>query len=213
MTVQITRLAHAADALRQHAARATDARVARRLFALALVLEGHGRAAAAANGGMDRQTLRDWVIRYNAQRIEGLSDRPHGSGPPAKLTDEEKTQLVNGLRRGPDFAEDGVIRWRLSDLRKRLFARMVVMLDERSVGRLVAALGFRPVAVRPRNPKAHEDDQAAHKNVWAAASASDFSDSIEAGCVNVSGLWAEPRPRWRSARPGPRKLHGVERHF
>jgi transposase len=42
---------------------------------------------------MDRQTLRDWVIRYNDQGLTGLSDRPHGGGAPAKLTEEEKAQL------------------------------------------------------------------------------------------------------------------------
>jgi len=33
--------------------------------------------------------------------------------------------------------------------------------------------------------------------------ASDFVDLIRSVCVNVSGLWAMPWPRWRSARSGP----------
>jgi transposase len=78
MTVQITRRDHDADSLREHASRVSDASVVRRLLALALVLEGHSRAAAAKTCGMDRQTLRDWFIRYNEpgdRRIIGPSAR------------------------------------------------------------------------------------------------------------------------------------------
>lgn len=162
MTTKITRQDHDAPALRA-AARASDGKTAARLLALAFVLEGSTRAEAARRCGMDRQTLRDWVIRYNELGIAGLSDRAHGGGTPAKLTTDEKMQMANWVRQGPDLAEDGVVRWRLSDLRRRLFERMFVMLDERSVGRIVKTLGFSHVSVRPRNPKANADDQAAHK--------------------------------------------------
>lgn len=162
MTTKITRLDHEAPE-RRAAARVADGKTAGRLLALAFVLAGCPRAEAARRCGMDRQTLRDWVIRSNEQGIRGLSDRPHGGGTLAKLTAEEKSQRANGVRRGPDLTEDGVLRWRLSDLRQRLFARMFVMLDERRVGRIVAALGVSHVSVRPRNPQANEDDQTAHK--------------------------------------------------
>jgi transposase len=108
MTAQITRRDHDADSLRGHAGRVADACVARRLLALALVLEGHNRAAAAKTCGMDRQTLRDWVIRYNEQGIAGLSDRPHGGGATPKLTVEEKAQLAAWVRQGPDIAEEAL---------------------------------------------------------------------------------------------------------
>ena len=98
MTVQITRVEHDADTLRQHAGRVGAAPVARRLLALALVLEGHSRAEAAQVCGMDRQTLRDWVIRYNEQGIDGLSDRPHGGGATSKLSDEESARLFAATR-------------------------------------------------------------------------------------------------------------------
>ena len=93
MTVQITRLEHDADALRRHAARTSAAPVARRLLALALVLEGHGQADAAKSCGMDRQTLRDWVIRYNEHGIAGLSDLPKRGGAAPKLSAEEKAAV------------------------------------------------------------------------------------------------------------------------
>src|SRR6201996_4542567 len=163
LTVQITRRDHDADSLRGHAARVADASVARRLLALALVLEGHSRAAAAKTCGMDRQTLRDWIIRYNEQGIDGLSDRPHGGGAPAKLTVEEKTQLAGWVRQGPDIAEDGVVRWRLRDLRDRILARFFVPMDERSVGRILKTLTFSHISVRPRHPQADAAAQEAHK--------------------------------------------------
>ena len=87
MTVQITRLEHDADALRQHAGRVSAAPVAQRLLALALVLGGHSRVEVAKSCGMDRQTLRDWVIRYNEHGLAGLSDLPKrgGAAPNCRL--------------------------------------------------------------------------------------------------------------------------------
>ena len=168
MTVQITRRDHDADSLRGHAGRVADASVARRLLALALVLEGHSRAAAAKTCGMDRQTLRDWIIRYNEQGIAGLSDRPHAT---PKLTVEEKAQLAAWVRQGPDIAEDGVVRWRLRDLRDRILARFFVPMDERSVGRILKTLAFSHISVRPRHPQADAAAQEAHKKtspIWLA---------------------------------------------
>jgi transposase len=89
---------------------------------------------------MDRQTLRDWVIRYNAQGIAGLSDRPHGGGAAPNLSAEERVQLSAWVRHGPNIAEHGVVRWRLRDLRDRIMARFFVLMDERSVGRILKTL-------------------------------------------------------------------------
>ncbi len=72
MAVAITRGDLDASGLRSAAARSKDAAASRRMLALALVLEGATRTAAAQAAGMDRQTLRDWVHRYNAKGIEGL---------------------------------------------------------------------------------------------------------------------------------------------
>ena len=163
MTVPITRLEHDADALRQHAGRVDAAAVARRLLALALVLEGHSRADAAKSCGMDRQTLRDWVIRYNEHGIAGLSDLPKRGGAAAKLTLEEKAVLTQWVEQGPNLAEDGVVRWRLCDLRDRILARFFVVMDERSVGRILKTLTFSHISVRPRHPKADAQAQEAHK--------------------------------------------------
>jgi transposase len=163
MTVQIIRLEHDAGALRQHARRVGAVPVARRLLALALVLEGHGRADAAKSCGMDRQTLRDWVIRYNEHGIAGLWDLPKRGGAAPKLSVEEKAVLAGWVQQGPDLAEDGVVRWRLFDLRERILARFFVVMDERSVGRILKTLSFSHISVRPRHPQADAEAQEAHK--------------------------------------------------
>src|SRR5436190_1687932 len=61
--------------LRKLAKGETDGRVARRILAIANALDGMSRKAAAEAAGMDRQTLRDWVLRYNEHGIGGLTDR------------------------------------------------------------------------------------------------------------------------------------------
>ena len=73
--VAITNREHSAAALRRIAARHKEAAVVRRLLALALVLDGQSRTEAARQNGMDRQTLCDWVHRYNAAGVAGLASR------------------------------------------------------------------------------------------------------------------------------------------
>lgn len=65
MTVAITRVERSAADLREAAAATRDAKAARRMLAMALLLEGWSREAAAEACAMDRQTLRDWVHRYS----------------------------------------------------------------------------------------------------------------------------------------------------
>src|SRR5690242_679982 len=106
MTVAVTRNELDAGELRRGAGRCRDARAARRMLSLALVLEGGSREAAARAAGMDRQTLRDWVHRYNAEGLAGLRDRRR-PGPRPRLTAEE-AELAAAVERGPDPDRDGV---------------------------------------------------------------------------------------------------------
>jgi hypothetical protein len=78
-TIEITRQNLSIAQLRAAAARTADAKQTRRILAIAMVLDGLSRLLAAQAGGMDRQTLRDWVHRCNADGLAGLADRPRSS--------------------------------------------------------------------------------------------------------------------------------------
>src|SRR3954447_5445069 len=174
MTVAITRKELGAGELRREARRCRDTAASRRMLALALVLEGSSREEAARAGGMDRQTLRDWVHRYNAEGLAGLRDRPR-SGRKPRLTSGQEAELAAAVERGPDPGRDGVVRWRRIDLKALIEARFAVRLHERSVGKVLRRLrergavgvGRRPasprLSVRPRHPKADEAAQEAFK--------------------------------------------------
>jgi transposase len=162
MTVGITRKELGAVELRRAAGRCRDARAACRMLALALVLEGGSREAAARAAGMDRQTLRDWVHRYNAEGLAGLRDRPR-SGRRSRLTPEQGAELAAVVERGPDPDRDGVVRWRRIDLRAVIEARFGVRLHERSVGKMLRRLGFARLSVRPRHPLSDPATQEAFK--------------------------------------------------
>ena len=163
MTVQVTRTGLTSAELRRHAARAKDAAASRRMLAIAFVMEGCSRAAAAQACGMDRQTLRDWVHRYNELGLAGLVNKAHGGGARSRLTAAQKGEVAAWVKQGPDVEADGIVRWRLADIAKRIKVRFAVSLHERSVGRMLHGLGFSRVSVRPRHPQADPDAQEAHK--------------------------------------------------
>ena len=162
MALAITRTDLSAEDLRGQARRAQDGDQACRLLALALVLEGASRTAAARAGGMDRQTLRDWVIRYNEAGVDGLRDRPR-SGRRPRLNAEQLAELARLVEEGPDVAVHGVVRWRCIDLQAEIKARFAVELSERHIGRLLGQLKFTRLSVRPRHPQADEAAQQAFK--------------------------------------------------
>ena len=163
MAVAITRDALTASELRQAAARCDDSAQARRALALALVLEGKSRTEAARSAGMDRQTLRDWVHRYNEAGLEGLRNRPNLGAPPRKLAAEQEQLVAEWVRQGPDAERHQVVRWRLIDLRDEIARQFGVQLHERSVGKLLARLKFSHVSARPRHPEQDAAAQEAHK--------------------------------------------------
>ena len=119
MAVRITRKDKSAGELRQEAARCRDGKAARRMLAIALVLDGVDRKTAAENCGMDRQTLRDWAHRYNAEGVSGLFNR-RPPDPPCLLSAAQKEELAEMVRAGPDPETDGVVRWRRIDLKRKI---------------------------------------------------------------------------------------------
>jgi transposase len=169
----VTRNDHTAAELREAAARSNDADATRRMLALALVLEGCQRGEAAKLCGMDRQTLRDWVIRYNAEGIAGLCNRK-AAGPKPRLTPEQEAAVAELVRKGPDLAKDGVVRWRRVDLARVIKTRFNVTLAERSVGAMLRRLGFRRLSVRPRHPQQDPAAQETHKKTLLISSTRSF---------------------------------------
>jgi transposase len=151
-----------ASELRRLAAGSKDANQSRRLLSLAAALEGMSREAAARIGGMDRQTLRDWVHRFNAQGPEGLKDiRSKGHAP--RLAPEQLAALAEIVETGPDREKDGVVRWRRIDLKRVVEERFGVVYHERTIGKLLKMLGFSHISARPRHPGQKAETIAAFK--------------------------------------------------
>src|SRR5829696_2814256 len=142
---------YSAAELRRLAAVTKNANQSRRLLSLAAVLDGMNRTEAAGIGGMDRQTLRDWVHRFNAHGPEGLLDS-WSKGPEPRLSNEQRAEIADLVATGPDQAMHGVVRWRRIDLQRVIFERFGIGYHERTIGKLLKALGFSHISARPRHP-------------------------------------------------------------
>jgi transposase len=140
-----------AEDLRRLARRSKSNNQSRRLLSLAAVLDGMPRADAARIGGMDRQTLRDWVHRFNEAGPDGLLD-DWASGPEPRLSPGQQAELAAIVEAGPDLATDGVVRWRRIDLQRVIKERFGVDYHERYVSTLLHKLGFSHMSARPRHP-------------------------------------------------------------
>ena len=155
--------------VRRFAQRAKDAAQARRLLAIAAVLDGASREEAAKIGGMDRQTLRDWVIRFNEQGPDGLINIP-SPGAPAKLDDKHKAFLARIVDEGPIPAIHGVVRWRACDLIMRLHEEFGLSVSDDTVYRALKELGFSHVSARPKaykqDPEAMEAFKKTSPSAW-----------------------------------------------
>ena len=163
MTIAITRTGLDAAGFRSAAAREKDAAASRRMLALALVLEGRTRTEAAQAAGMDRQTLRDWVHRYNEAGLAGLTNRAGARGRRRKLTAAQEATFAAWVREGPKPDVHKVVRWRCRDLQGEIARHFGVEMHERTVGKLLARLNFSRVSVRPRHPEQDIAAQEAHK--------------------------------------------------
>jgi transposase len=139
-----------APGLRRLARASKDAAQARRLLALAEIYDGGSRTDAARIGGVTRQIIRDWVLRFNACGPDGLINRKAPGNRP-KLNAEQRQALASRVESGPIPALHGVVRWRRKDLARWLFAEYGIELDETTVGRELRAMGFRKLSARPRH--------------------------------------------------------------
>jgi putative transposase len=144
-----------AGELRRLAATTKNANQSRRLLSLAGILDGMSRTEAARIGGMDRQTLRDWVHRFNERGPDGLKDT-WSKGHPPRLSIAQRAELAQVVETGPDRAVHGVVRWRRIDLQRLIAERFGVAYHERTVGKILHQLGFRHISARPRHPAQDE---------------------------------------------------------
>ena len=150
--VKVTRTDHTPAELRELAANSRDAAQTRRLLAIAMVLDGSNRADAARQAGMDRQTLRDWVHRYNEAGADGLISRS-APGRQAALTAAQMQELRDLVIAGPNPAVHHVVRWRCVDLRDEVARRFEVTVGERAIGKWLRKLGLTRLQPRPYHPK------------------------------------------------------------
>jgi transposase len=139
--------------LRALARRERDGRVSARLLALADALDGMSRDEAARAAGMDRQTLRDWLHRYNAEGIAGLRDRSR-PGRPCALDEGRQAALKALILKGPKLERDGCVAWRARDLRALVERRFEVRYSESGIRRLLRGLDLSWQKARPVHPEA-----------------------------------------------------------
>jgi transposase len=160
---------YTAGEVRRFAQRARDAAQARRLLAIAAVLDGASREEAAKIGGMDRQTLRDWVIRFNEQGADGLINIPSAGAPP-KLKAMHAAFLTRIVEEGPIPAIHGVVRWRACDLIMRLYEEFGLSVSDDTIYRALKKLGFSHMSARPKAYKQNAEAMEAFKktspSVW-----------------------------------------------
>ena len=144
--------------LRRWARRESCGRAAARAYGIANAFEGMTRAAAARLAGMDRQALRDAVVRYNAEGLEGLRDRPKGH-PPRRLTAAEEAALAAVIIAGPDPEHDGVCAWTRADLCRWLEQRFDKTYHPSSMTRVLRRMGYSRQKARPSHPKKDAEAQ------------------------------------------------------
>jgi transposase len=160
--VAVTRSELTPAQLRSAACASEEPAQVRRRLAIALVLEGMPRQQAAEKCGMDRQTLRDWVHRYNEEGVTGLRSRPCPGRTPL-LTPEQKAELRALVVAGPDPERDKVVRWRCVDLRAAVARRFGVEVRESTIGEWLHQLGLTRLQPRPYHPKRDLAAQEAYK--------------------------------------------------
>jgi len=152
MTALVIRKDRTPGVLRKLAKAEANPRVARRLLAIANALSGMSRKEAAEAAGMERQALRDAVVRYNAHGLDGLSDC-WGNGRPPRLDAHEQAEFMRIVLAGPDPEADGISAFTREDLARICETRFGKTFHPSSMGRLLRRLGFSRQKARPSHPR------------------------------------------------------------
>lgn len=158
----ITRTGYTSGELRALSGKCRDGAQVRRLLAIAMVLDGVPRAEAAGCNGMDRQTLRDWVHRYNEGGVDALKSR-ESPGRMPYLTEAQMAELYQMVVDGPDLATDKVVRWRIADLQDAVKRRFSVNVHQSTVGKWLHQLRLTRLQPRPVHPKKDPEAETAFK--------------------------------------------------
>ena len=140
------------EELRRLGREQTSGRMASRMFAIANVMDGLSREDAATHAGMERQCLRDWVHRFNAEGLAGLEDRPR-KGRPRRMHEGIEKAFCERVDKGPDAETDKLVRWRRVDLQEWLKSEHTINYHERSIGKILKRLGYSHVSTRPVHPE------------------------------------------------------------
>lgn len=178
--VRVTRGELTAADLRAASAKCGDGAQVRRILAMALVLEGRRRSEAASLNGMDRQTLSDWVHRFNAQGIDGLKSRKSPGREPF-LTKAQKAELRELVIKGPDPAVHKVVRWRCVDLRAEVARRWSVEVHESTIGAWLGQFRLTRLQPRPVHPKKDAEAEATFKKTLPAWCVRQLPEPRQAG--------------------------------
>ena len=139
--------------LRRLARREKDRAAAARMQAIAGALEGMTRAEAARLAGMERQALRDAVLRYNAEGLAGLYSR-RGPGRRSRLDEGQRAALRRLVLDGPEVEATGLSAWTLPELCREVEGRWGVAYHPSHMGKLMRRLGLSRQKARPSHPKA-----------------------------------------------------------
>ena len=198
--------------LRALAKASRDANQTRRLLALAAIYEGGSRGEAARIGGVGIQTVRDWVLAFNAAGPEGLIDgKAPGQAP--LLNAEQRAALRRIIEAGPNPAVDGVVRWRLIDLAQWVYAEFGISISKQTLSRMLRAMGYRKLSARPRHhaqdPAALEAFKKTSPRVWWRSRTMRLQASRSRGGLPTRRASARTT---RSPGAGPNAALGRRRH-
>ena len=170
-----------ATVLRMLSRRTRDADQGRRLLALAAIYDGGSRSEAARIGSVGLQTVRDWVLRFNAAGPDGLVDGK-APGQTPKLDEAQRQALARIVESGPIAAVHGVVRWRLIDLAQWVWDEFGVSISKQTLSRDLRAMGLRKLSARPRHHAQNEHAMEAFKK--------------------------NSPPSWRTSRDAKRRVRG-----
>ena len=138
------------DDLRSLSRSSPVAKQARRLLALSLIYDEAPRSVVARHADVSMQTIRDWVLRFNAAGPDGLIDG-RSTGTPPRLNSAQRKALIRVVGSGPVPYLDGVVRWRLCDLASWIHEEYGISVDELTVSRTLRAMGYWKLSARPHH--------------------------------------------------------------